>query len=141
MIIWVARDGMVTLKKPELADPDPVVDFADIVRDAVIDASRHTSYQTPCERNRRWRKVYEMLEKSDECIGSLEVEPVTAVLPLCEVQDEKVAKALITRFCKLGIGTHPLLHPDERWHYLPSFNGEVETLFAWAKKFEEAQSR
>jgi hypothetical protein len=135
-MLWVTVDGMVSTENIDPPIPDPAATFGDIVRDAVIQAAGR---RENVERTRAWRKVYEMLEKHDDCLEELHVEPIAYVLPLCEVTDEAEARRLIVRFCKMGIGQHPLLLASERWYYLPRFDGTIETLMTWTARFEAAR--
>ncbi len=136
--IWITRDGMVSLEKVEAATPDPHVEFANIVRDAVIVASSKSksAHATQYEITRAWQKIHTMLEKHDECTDELIVDEVTWMLPLVVVATPAAAKRAIVRFCKMGIGQHQLLRPDDRWYFIPNFGGTVEDLWAWSTKFD-----
>lgn len=123
--IQVARDGLVVIGNPIMATLKPHEAWCEIVKDALL--------------AKRWEAVYRMLEKHDDDeLAEAPNEDVHYTLPLVECDNAEQAKQLIVRFCKMGIGSHPLLASKERWYYIPNFGGEVEDVLVWSKKFERA---
>jgi hypothetical protein len=123
--LWISVDGMVTTEKVEGARFDPHEAWCDVVRDALS--------------QRKWEEVNRMLEKhdDDELTDPDDPDVTTYVLPVLCVPTMTDARKIIVRFCKLGIGTHPLLAPKERWYYLPNFDGTTEALWEISERFEK----
>lgn len=124
--IHVARDGLVVIGEPLTTAPiDDYVAWCEVVKDALI--------------MRRWDEVYRMLEKHDDDDLTAPPDVQTFTLPLVTVPTREVAKRLVVRFCKLGVGPHPLLSATERWYYIPNFGGKLKDIWEWSDRFEAAK--
>lgn len=124
MRIHVARDGLVVIGEPITTWQSAHEAWCETVKDALLE--------------KKWEDVYRMLEKHDIDELAPSDTPVEYTLPLIACVDTAQAKRLIVRFCKMGIGSHPLLAPNERWYYIPNFDGTGEAIFKWSQKFEAA---
>lgn len=121
--IYIAVDGLVTTHSIDYAPVDGHTHWCNVVRDALIE--------------KRWEDVYRMLEKHDDDELTIPPETSSYTIGICKVASEKIAHKIIVRFCKMGIGDHPLLNAKERWYFIPNFEATSEDLWRVSQLFTE----
>ena len=120
--VYVGADGLFIDSMLYGPWVDPHEEWCNTVRDALM--------------LRRWEDAYRMLEKHDDDeLARAPRDRELYTLPLIELADRATYDRVRVRFCKLGVGVHPLLAPRERWYHLSPFvAGSVAEVFAWEKR-------